>query len=278
MARTSVAERLVAARDPRSKAVPVDDAALPKTLAEAYRVQDEVVRLTAAGGWGRAVGRPVLGRPWGWKVAAASVGAMRWHKIGEPIRGRMFAGGLMQSPAKLPAGRYRPCLIEPEIAFTIGRELPPRAKPYTPAEVAAGVATCHPAMEIAASAYGDRDWAKAKLGPSVADNIAHAGLVLAEGRRDFGRFDLAALRVELYVDGKRHSVGQGANALGSPLYSLTWLLNSLCRDGLGLRQGEVVTTGLLTGVVALHPGQRAEAFYGPFGACRVSLEDGGKQH
>jgi len=266
MNREKIAARLVAARDPRAPAVSPEDAALPRSLAEAYRVQEAVVRRTAAGGWGRAVGRP-----WGWKVAAASVAAMRWHRIAEPIRGRMFAGGLLQSPAKLPAGRYRPCLIEPEIAFTLGRDLPPRARPYAPAEVAAGVATCHPAMEIAASAYGDKDWMRAPLGASVADNIAHAGLVLGEGRRDFGRYDLGALRVELWVDGKRHSVGQGANALGNPLFSLTWLLNSLCRDGLGLRQGEVVTTGLLTGVVALQPGQRAEAFYGPLGACRASL-------
>jgi 2-keto-4-pentenoate hydratase len=183
----------------------------------------------------------------------------------------MFAGGLMQSPAKLPAGRYRPCLVEPEIAFTLGRELPPRAKPYAPAEVAAAVATCHPAMEIAASAYGDTDWRRAPLGASVADNIAHAGLVLGEGRRDFRRFDLAALRIDVWVDGKRHSTGQGANALGNPLFSLTWLVNSLSRDGLGLHPGEVVTTGLLTGLVVLEPGQRAEALYGPFGACRVSL-------
>jgi 2-keto-4-pentenoate hydratase len=266
MARSPVAARLVAARDPRAKAIAVDDAQLPMTLAAAYRVQDEVVRLTSAGGWGRAVGRP-----WGWKVAAAGAAARRWHKIDEPIRGRMFAGGLMQSPARLPAGRYRPCLVEPEIAFTLGRELPPRAKPYAPAEVAAAVATCHPAMEIAASAFGDTDWVRAPLGASVADNIAHAGLVLGEGRRDFGRFDLAGLRIDVWVDGKRHSTGQGATALGNPLFSLTWLVNSLGRDGLGVHPGEVVTTGLLTGLVVLQPGQRAEAFYGPFGACRVSL-------
>jgi 2-keto-4-pentenoate hydratase len=262
----TLAARLVAARDPRAPAVSPRDPALPRRLDAAYRVQAEVVRQTSAGGWGRAVGRP-----WGWKVAAASPAAQRWHGIDHPIRGRMFEGGLLQSPARLPAGRYRPCLIEPEVAFTLGRELPPRARPYGVAEVAAAVATLHPAMEIAASAYGEHDWLAAPLGASVADNIAHAGLVLAEGRRDFARFDLAGLRVELWVDGRRHSVGQGANALGSPLLSLTWLANALARDGLGLRQGEVVTTGLLTGYVDLKPGQRAEAFYGPFGACRVSI-------
>lgn len=265
----ALAARLVAARNPRAPALSPRDPALPRRLDEAYRVQDEVVRQTSAGGWGRAVGRPGLGRPWGWKVAAASPAAQRWHGIDHPIRGRMFEGGLLQSPARLPAGRYRPCLIEPEIAFTLGRELPPRARPYSPAEVAAAVATLHPAMEIAASAYGEHDWIAAPLGASVADNIAHAGLILAEGRRDFARFDLPGLRVELWVDGRRHSIGRGANALGSPLLSLTWLANSLGRDGLGLRPGEVVTTGLLTGYVDLKPGQRAEAFYGPFGACRV---------
>lgn len=263
----ALAARLVAARNPRAPALSPRDPALPPKLDEAYRVQDRVVRLTAAGGWGRAVGHP-----WGWKIAVASPAAQRWHRVDHPVRGRMFAGGLLQSPARLPAGRYRPCLIEPEIAFTLGRELPPRARPYDVGEVAAAVATLHPAMEIAASAYGERDWLAAPLGASVADNIAHAGLILGEGRGDFARFDLARLSVELWVDGRRHGEGLGANALGNPLRSLTWLVNDLARSGLGLHPGEVVTTGLLTPYVALQPGQRAEAFYGPFGACRVALE------
>ena len=94
-----LAARLVAARRPGAAPLAPDDAAMPRDLAAAYRVQDAVVRLTAAGG---------QGRPWGWKVAVASPAAQRWHKVAEPARGRMFAGGLRQSPARLPAGRWRP--------------------------------------------------------------------------------------------------------------------------------------------------------------------------
>ncbi len=263
MERQELAARLVAARRPGSTPLASDDAAIPRDLAGAYRVQDAVVRLNAANG---------QGRPWGWKVAVASPAAQRWHKVAEPVLGRMFAGGLRQSPARLPAGRWRPCLIEPEIAFTLGRDLPPRTRPYGLDEVTAAATTLHPAMEIASSAYGEAGWYHAPLCAMVADNSSHAGLVLGEGRRDFAGVDLAALRVEVWVDGRRHGVGSGANAMGDPLRSLAWLANHLARRGQGLRQGEVVTTGLLAPFVDLKPGQRAAAFYGPFGSCRVSLD------
>ena len=38
--------------------------------------------------------------------------------------------------------------IEAEVAFRLGRDLPPRAAPYTRAEVMAALATAHPAIEV----------------------------------------------------------------------------------------------------------------------------------
>lgn len=263
MSGSDLAARLVAARDPTAAALPHDPPGMPRDLPGAYAVQAAVVRLAAGGR---------LGHPWGWKIALANPAAQRWHKVGQPVSGRMFRGGLLQSPARLPAGRYRPCLIEPEIAFTLARDLPPRTRAYVLDEVRAAVGTLHPAMEIAASAFGEERWYDAPLPAMVADNVSHAGLVLGEGRRDFQTAELATLRVEVWVDGKRHGVGSGANALGNPLAALAWLANDLSRRGQGLAQGEVVTTGLLTPFVKLLPGQRAEAFYGRFGACRVTLD------
>lgn len=263
MSESDLAARLVAARDPRAPALVPDAPGMPRDLRGAQALQRRVVALTAQGR---------LGEPWGWKIAVASPAAQRWHKVAEPVAGRMFRGGLMTSPARLPAGRYRPCLVEPEIAFVLGRDLPPRGRTYALDEVRAAVATLHPAMEIAASAFGEERWYDAPLPAMVADNASHAGLVLGEGRRDFAAAELADLRVEVFVDGLRHGTGSGANALGNPLAALTWLANHLSRLGQGLRQGEPVTTGLLAPFVRLRPGGRAEAFYGRFGACRVRLD------
>jgi len=263
MADGDLAARLLRARDPAEAPLAPDAAGMPRDLAGAYGVQAALVRLTAAGR---------LGHPWGWKIALASPAAQRWHGVAEPVSGRMFRGGILQSPARLPASRYRPCLIEPEIAFTLGRALPPRTRTYGLDEVRAAVATLHPAMEIAASAYGEERWYDAPLPAMVADNVSHAGLILGEGRRDFDSGELGSLRVEVWVDGRRHGIGSGGNALGNPLAALTWLANDLSRRGQGLGPGEVVTTGLLTPFVKLMPGQRAEAFYGRFGACRVRLD------
>ena len=45
--------------------------------------------------------------------------------------------------------------VEPELAFFFGQDLPPRAQPYTPAEVDAAIARTHMALELINSRYAD---------------------------------------------------------------------------------------------------------------------------
>ena len=65
--------------------------------------------------------------------------------------------------------------------------------------------------------------------------------------------------------------GRGANALGGPLTALTWLANTLAADpaGPGLRAGELVTTGVVTGFRLVEAGDSVGADFGDLG--RVEL-------
>jgi 2-keto-4-pentenoate hydratase len=54
-----------------------------------------------------------------------------------------------------------------------------------------------------------------------------------------------------------------------PLEPLTWLANELSRTGIGLRAGEVVSTGTCTGMPKARAGAEHVADYGPFGEVRV---------
>src|SRR5580693_6491048 len=108
---------------------PIDDlpAALqPVNLEEAYFIQD---RLALA-----------YGEIGGWKVGA-----------GTPEATPMFAPMPLiwiASNNALLGGRHRFRGLEAEIAFQMGKDLPPREKAYSRDEVVAAIGSCHPAIEV----------------------------------------------------------------------------------------------------------------------------------
>lgn len=53
---------------------------------------------------------------------------------------------------------------------------------------------------------------------------------------------------------------------------LTWLANELSRTGVGLKTGQMISTGTMTGMLRPKAGQSYRADFGPFG--EVSIEIG----
>ncbi len=83
----------------------------------------------------------------GWKVGARR---RRRRRCLRRCRGRWIAA----NDAEL-GGRHRFRGLEAEIAFLIGKDLPPREKPYSRDEVVAAIASCHPAIEVIESGLTD---------------------------------------------------------------------------------------------------------------------------
>ncbi|MDJ0943889.1 MAG: hydratase [Kiloniellales bacterium] len=227
----------------------------PATLDEGYEVQAALLRA-----WGAV--------PRGYKIGCTSELAQRALGVAEPFAGRALERGLLESPAVFAPADYIFHFLEPEFAFRLRAALPPRSEPYGRDEVAAAVDLAYPAIEVVTSSYGAA-WSEVGAVQLVADNAAHALLVLGPGSAAWRELDLAAQRVELRIDGDIATEGQGANALGHPLEALTWLANDRARRGGGLLAGEVVSTGVVTGLRDLQPGQRALADFGPLGSVEL---------
>ncbi len=131
------------------------DALRPRREADAYAIQ----RLAL----------DALGPIGGWKVGAAGPDA--------PITcAPMPESGLHDSPAVLASAAFTSREIESEIAFVLGRDLPPRAHIYTPAEVHAVLATCHGGLEVLQSRFADPEEVDGPVYPRLAgDRFQHAG-------------------------------------------------------------------------------------------------------
>ncbi len=153
----------------------------------------------------------------------------------------MPQSGLHGSPARLPRGRMRG--IEAEVAFRLARDLPPRAAPYTRAEVMAALATAHPAIEVLESAYRDPDavdpWS------NLADSMMHGGFVHGPGVAAWQGLDFAAMTVTQTIDDA--VMQRTGNPAGDMIRLVEWLANDGSHWAGGLRAGQIVTCGSWTG-------------------------------
>lgn len=207
--------------------------------------------------------------PAGWKVGAASVEVQRAEGVPGPAPGLLSRKGVHPSPARLPSNlfiNYR--CSECEFAFQMADDLPARDTPYAEEEVAEAVAALMPAIEIGDSVFEDWYGSSGFQGTSL-DNGGAAAFAYGSPVRDWRRLDLAAARIDLYMNGVYVKSGVGRAAMGHPLTSLTWMANWLRERGRGLHAGEFVSTGTCTGHFFAAPGDTLVADFGEIGSVTV---------
>jgi 2-keto-4-pentenoate hydratase len=209
------------------------------------------------------------GSPFGWKIAATSEAGQKHINVAGPQAGRIFAERVIPDGGTAPMGGNEMRVGEPEFAFRMGRDLPPRASPYTVQEVLDAVDTLHPAIEIPDSRFVD--FVSAGTAQIIADNAcAHLFVLGAPTAADWRAVDLIEQRPVVTLRGQRF-VGHGKNVLGDPRVALTWLANELRQLGVTLKAGEVVTTGTCHPPLPIQSGDIFEADFGAFGKVSVAL-------
>ena len=217
--------------------------------------------------------RPVVG----WKIAATSAAGQAHIQVDGPLAGRILDGFVHPIGATLTLAGNRMRVVEPEFAFRMGSDLPPRATPYTADEVLAAVASLHPAFEVPDSRFAD--FARAGKPQLIADDACCGRFAFGPAAPSTWRgTDLAAHRVHATVSGANGRVryrrdGEGRALLGDPRTALTWLANELSALGIGLRAGEWASCGTCMVPLEILPGDRVVADYGAFGSIEIGLSD-----
>jgi len=216
-------------------------------------------------------GRPVIG----WKIGATSAAGQAHIQVDGPLAGRILEGFVEPVGATLSLAGNRMRVVEPEFAFRMGADLPPRATPYTVDEVVAAVATLHPAFEVPDSRF--TDFARAGKAQLIADDACCGRFTFGQAAPSAWRdTDLAAHRVHAVVRGADDRVrytrdGEGRALLGDPRTALAWLANELSSLGIGLRAGDWASCGTCMVPLEILPGDRVAADYGTFGCIEIGL-------
>ena len=206
----------------------------------------------------------------GWKIAATSAAGQRHINVDGPLAGRLLAERIYKDGAGVSIDGNRMRVCEPEFAFRFGKDMPPRRVPYSVSEVMANMADLHLTLELPDSRF--RDFTRVG-GPSlIADNACARDLVVgARVAANWRDIDLDAQKVRARVAGRYEREGSGANVLGNPAVALTWLVNELSELGIGVRRGELVTTGTCMTPLEIEEGDRVDVDFGILGSISVGV-------
>lgn len=200
----------------------------------------------------------------GWKIAAQKEEMQKALRTDSPIYGRVFAPGIRTSPVIVEHARQCSPIPEVEYQVRLGVDLPSRSKPYSREEVGEAVASLHPGIELAECRFVHDDKFP-PLAAVLADGAGGGTICYGPPIEDWQNRAIAEQEVVLNCNGQPRRRGTAAAALDHPLVPLTWLANELSRTGVGLKAGQMVSTGTLTGMLRPKAGETYVADFGPFG-------------
>ena len=143
-------------------------------------------------------------------------------------------------------------LVEPEIAFTMARDLPRGVTAHSVEDVLGAAASVHLSLELVNRRLpgGLEDgnmW-------NIADGGCNDAFVLGPPHEVLPAGAYAPLQLTVNKNGQPETTGVGVNALGGPDIALTWLANYLNTQSMMLKSKDVITTGVVTGLVYVAAG------------------------
>jgi 2-keto-4-pentenoate hydratase len=219
---------------------------LPPDMAAGYAVQEAAIEL-----W--------PDRIVGWKIGwvplpqQATLGTSR-------LAGPIFLQGLTHVSDAAP-GRVRLAAIpggfaaiEAELVVAARADAPVDKTQWTLEEAAAFAGDWHLGAEFAASPLATIN----ELGAAVvvSDFGNNNGLVVGSRLAPALVADPARLTCQTLIDGKQVGCASVTALPGGPLEALRFLLGHLAARGRPLRAGQWVSTGAITGVHRIYPGQQ----------------------
>ena len=206
----------------------------------------------------------------GWKIAATSEAGQKHINVEGPMAGRILSETVIADGGTALMAGNEMRVGEPEFAFRMRTDLPPRSSAYTVREVLDAVDTLHPAIEIPDSRFAD--FISAGAAQIIADNAcAHLFVLGAPAESNWRALDLVEEKPVIALGGKTY-LGHGKNVLGDPRVALAWLANELRQLGIILKAGQVVTTGTCHPPLPIQSGDLFEADFGSLGKVSVALK------
>lgn len=239
-------------------ALPAD--VVPRSIAEGYEVQQQLVRklLDKFGS-----------RPIGYKIACTSDLAQKALAVDGPFFGVLMSHSSHPSGATLTGSDFNVRCTEAEFAFEMAEDVS-SGPVYTPETIVKFIGKAIPSIEVVDHRY--HDWKTVGAPSLLADNAIHGAWVAGEPTTNWRDIDFARHPVALTINGDKTLTGSGAAVLGNPLTVVAWLANELPKFGRRLGKGDKITTGVTTDIYLARPGDRLVADFGRLGKVSMAFD------
>lgn len=213
------------------------------------QLSDEVPDLDLAAGYAvQRLLRADAGPLAGWKLGVTSRAKQAQVGVSSPVFGFLAGANALDLGEPLDTSQLIQPRCEPEIVFTLGRDL---SGPHvTAADVLSASSGVAVGIEVLDSRFRDYRFTMADV---VADNTSAGRFVVGTPVPPAG-IDLRLVGVVLEKNGDLVATASGAASLGHPAAAVAWMVRAMAADGEGLRAGEVVLSGGLTAAVPVGPG------------------------
>lgn len=254
----NIAKGFVAAR--RNGQAPIDyPGPLPQSLEQGYAIQDLAI---AAHG----------DRIAGWKVGRIGEADLPHYDV-DRLAGPIFAGLVRTydgTAVAMPVFAGGFAAAEAEFVLRIGDELPPGRSDYTMEEASALVDAVHVGIEIASSPFPGING----NGPAVtiSDFGNNHGLIVGPEIPDWRTSGFERWPVQLEIDGNEVGRATTETMLDGAVGAVRFLIGLLGRRGITVHKGSWISTGAVTGVHEVRPGQNVVARFGDNLAVRCMIE------
>jgi 2-keto-4-pentenoate hydratase len=230
--------------------------AVPATLEDAYRVQAAAIRRwpDPIRGWKVARIPPAFAAqfPEERLIGPAFARNVHWVREGEAATCPVFEGGF--------------AAVESEIVIVVARDTPAGRSDWTVDSIGEFIRSVHIGVEVASS-------------PLATLNDHGPGAVISDFGNNWGVVvgpeipnwrNLESIAVETFIDGV--SVGRGKVVMRTGvLGALAFTMNKRAVQGATLREGDVISTGMITGVHDIRIGQRSKHVFAGCGEVHVAI-------
>ena len=164
-------------------------------------------------------------------------------------------------------------LIEPEIAFVLGKDLPAREEAYSEQEVDDAIGSYHMALELLQRRYLPND--DLTFFDKLADCLLNQGIFLGPEITKEQAYQASEIKIIITTDLESeqalstHYDGKHPNlSAHKPVY---WLINFMRERGVSFKKGQVIITGSYAGAIAV-PVNKTEISYQDLGKYQVTFK------
>ncbi len=201
----------------------------------------------------------------GWKVGVTAKAMQEQMGVHQPVFGVLFESGHLDSGIELDFTKLIEPSVENELCITIEKTL--RGPNVNLADTRQAIRSIAPALEIV-----ERRGVFTELPLAMADNAQQKHFVTAGAMAyEAALARLSEASVEVFLNGVSQEIASGAEVMGDPLASVTWLANKLSEFDLALEQGMRVMSGSFTKQYRIKRGDAIKSRFTPFGTVAVKF-------